>query len=60
MDKMANLTPKEKEAIKFLINQELEKFENQKGKLKDLPEIPFLAVEERYDVLLKGILKKLK
>ena len=55
-----NLTPKEKQAIKFLIKQELKEFEKAKAEIEDFrPEINFLAVEEKYDELLKEILNKL-
>jgi len=58
---MTNLTLKEKQAVKFLIKKELDEFEKQKETLEEFrPEVNFLAVEEKYDELLKEILKKLE
>lgn len=58
---MTNLTSNEKKAIRFLIKNELKEFEEQKQELEDFrPGVNFLAVEEKYDELLKKILKKLE
>ncbi|MBW2981245.1 hypothetical protein KY343_00050 [Candidatus Woesearchaeota archaeon] len=57
----AELKKEEKEALKYLIKQELKRFKEQEKGIKELrPELPFLAVEENYEVLLEKLLKKLK
>lgn len=54
------LTKQEKEVLKYLLKKELKDFEAQEKEIKQLrPILPFLAVEERYDLLLEKILKKL-
>ena len=53
------LSNDEKELIKALLKQELKKFEKKETEiLTENP--PLLAVEEKYDELLKKILKKFK
>ena len=52
------LTKNEKELIKFLVEKELKLTEEQEEEIR--PEISFLAVEEKYEVLLEDLLKKLK
>jgi len=51
------LSKEEKELVKFLIKQELKKFEEQEEE-QIRPDAPFLAVEEKYDEFLKKTLKK--
>ena len=51
------LSKDEKKLIKFLIKQELKKFEEQEEEALR-PSAPFLAVEEKYDEFLKKVLKK--
>ena len=51
------LTNQEKELIKFLVKQELKKVEETEEDIR--PPIGFLAAEEKYEVLLENLLKKL-
>jgi len=53
------LSKEEKELIKFLLQQELKKFEEEEEEIRT-EQAPFLAVEEKYDELLKKILKKFR
>ena len=50
-------TKKEKEALKYLIKKELKGFKGEKKTITD-PQAGFLAMEEKYDVFLKNLLKK--
>ncbi len=55
------LTKEEKEALKYLIKQELKRFKEQEKEMEELrPELPFLAVEEKYEDLLEKLFKKLE
>lgn len=55
------LKKEEKEALKYLIKQELKRFKEQEKEMEELrPELSFLAVEENYEVLLEKLLKKLE
>jgi hypothetical protein len=57
----SELTKEEKEALKYLIKQELKRFKEQEKEMEELrPELPFLAVEESYEDLLERLLKKLE
>ena len=51
------LTKQEKELIKFLVEQELKKVDEQEEDIR--PPVGFLAAEEKYEVFLKKLLKKL-
>jgi uncharacterized membrane protein YheB (UPF0754 family) len=51
------LSEDEKKLIKSLLNQEVKKFEEQE-KEQIRPEVPFLAVEEKYDEFVKKLLRK--
>ncbi|MBD3259016.1 hypothetical protein GF371_00105 [Candidatus Woesearchaeota archaeon] len=51
-------TKKEKECLKYLVKKELKNFEEEKETIMD-PQAGFLATEERYDLFLKNLLKKL-
>ena len=52
------LTKQEKELIKFLVKKELKLTEKQEEELR--PPIPFLAAQEKYEIVLENLLKKLK
>ena len=52
------LTKDEKALFKYLAEQELKKVEGQEEDIR--PNIPFLAAEEKYEILLENILKKLR
>ncbi len=55
------LKKEEKEALKYLIKQELKRFKEQEKEMEELrPELPFLAVEENYEDFLEKLLKKLE
>jgi hypothetical protein len=55
------LTKEEKEALKYLIKQELKRFKEQEKEMEELrPNLPFLAVEEKYEDLLEKLFKKLE
>lgn len=55
------LTKEEKEALKYLIKEELKRFKEQEKEMEELrPNLPFLAVEEKYEDLLEKLLKKLE
>jgi len=57
----AELKKEEKEALKYLIKQELKRFKEQEKEIEELrPNLPFLAVEEKYEDLLERLLKKLE
>ncbi len=52
------LTKQEKEIIKFLVEKELKITEEQEEEIR--PPIPFLAAQEKYEIVLEKLLKKLK
>jgi hypothetical protein len=52
------LTKQEKEAMKYLLQKEIKELEEQEEEIR--PEVGFLAAEEKYDELLKTLLKKLE
>ena len=52
------LTQTEKDLIKHIIKKELKEFEQEEESIR--PSAPFLAAEEKYDILLKNLLKKLE
>ena len=55
------LKKEEKDALKYLIKQELKRFKEQEKEMEELrPNLPFLAVEETYEDFLKKLLKKLE
>ncbi len=55
------LTKEEKEALRYLIKQELKRFKEQEKEMEELrPNLPFLAVEEKYEDVLEKLLKKLE
>ena len=55
------LTKEEKEALKYLIKEELKRFKEQEKEMEELrPNLPFLAVEEKYEDVLEKLLKKLE
>ncbi|MBU0461419.1 MAG: hypothetical protein KJ574_02420 [Nanoarchaeota archaeon] len=48
----------EKKLLKWLVEQEIKKFEDESGEIRPL--VPqFLAIEEEYDQFLKKVLEKL-
>lgn len=51
------LTQTEKKLIKHLVEKELKEFEEEEETIR--PPVGFLAAEEKYDILLKDLLKKL-
>ncbi len=51
------LTQTEKKLIKHLVEKELNEFEDEEESIR--PPVGFLAAEEKYDILLKELLKKL-
>jgi len=56
----SELKKEEKEALKYLIRQELKRFKEGEKQMEELrPELPFLAVEETYEEFLGKLLKKL-
>ena len=56
----SELKKEEKEALKYLIRQELKRFKEGEKQMEELrPELPFLAVEETYEEFLENLLKKL-
>jgi len=57
----AELKKEEKEAINYLIKQELKRFKEEEKEMQELrPSLPFLAVEETYEEFLEKLLKKLE
>jgi hypothetical protein len=55
------LKKEEREALRYLIKQELKRFKEQEKEMKELrPVLPFLAVEENYEDFLEKLLKKLR
>jgi len=57
----SELKKEEKEALKYLIKQELKRFKEQEKEMEELrPELSFLAVEESYEDMLERLLKKLE
>ena len=52
------LSKTEKDLIKHLVEKEIAEFEQEEGTIR--PPAGFLAAEEKYDVLLKELLKKLE
>ena len=52
------LTNQEKEALKYILQKEIKEVEEQGEEIR--PNVSFLAVEERYEDLLKLLLKKIK
>jgi len=57
----AELKKEEKEALRYLIKQDLKRFKKEEKEMKELrPVLPFLAVEESYEEFLKKLLKKLE
>ena len=57
----AELKKEEKEALRYLIKQDLKRFKEEEKEMKELrPNLPFLAVEETYEEFLKKLLKKLE
>jgi len=54
------LKKEEKDALKYLIKEELKRFKEKEKEMEDLrPNLPFLAVEEKYDDFLEKLLKRL-
>jgi hypothetical protein len=54
-----NLTKEEKEVVKNLVKRELKEFENEEKAIRDI--MPsFLVSEEKYELMLKELLGKLK
>ena len=53
------LTNQEKEIIKLLIEKELKDVEKKEEEIKTEPPV-MLAAEEKYEIVLENILKKLK
>jgi len=51
------LTKDEKAVLKYLVDKELKITEEQEEEIR--PNIPFLAAQEKYEILLERILKKL-
>ncbi len=51
-------TKQEKDIVKFLIKRELEDVEKKEEEIKTEP-IAMLAAEEKYEIVLENILKKL-
>ena len=55
------LKKEEKDALKYLIKEELKRFKEQEKEMEELrPNLPFLAVEETYEDMLEKLLKKLE
>ncbi len=55
------LKKEEKDALKYLIKQELKRFKEQEKEMEELrPNLPFLAVEETYEEFLEKLLRRLK
>ncbi|MBD3248651.1 hypothetical protein GF336_01260 [Candidatus Woesearchaeota archaeon] len=55
------LTDEEKKFLKFLLKKELSTLEKQEKTIEDFePEFQFLAAEEKYELLLKDMIKKLE
>ena len=52
------LTNQEKEIVKFLIKRELEDVEKKEEEIKTEPPV-MLAAEEKYEIVLENLLKKL-
>ena len=53
-----SFTEDEKKLLKHLIEKEIEQFEKKEEKIRPL--VPqFLAIEEKYDLFLKELLKKM-
>jgi len=52
------LTKQEKEIIKFLVEKELRIMVQHEEEIR--PPVAFLAAEEKYEIMLKNLLKKLK
>jgi len=55
---MVQLDQKEKKLVKMLLDNELKTFEEEEGKIT--PDLRLLEIEERYDLFLKKLLKKLE
>jgi len=51
-------TKKEKKIIRFIIERELKDVEKKEEEIKT-EDIPLLAAEEKYEIILENILKKL-
>ena len=51
------ITKDEKTLLKYLVEQELKKTEEQEEEIR--PNIPFLAAQEKYEIMLEKLLKKL-
>ena len=52
------LTKQEKELVKFLVEKELKKTQEQEEQIGDA--LVFLAAGEKYEIVLENLLKKLK
>ncbi len=53
------LTDEEKKFLRYLLRKELSTLEEQEKTIEDFePEFQFLAAEERYESLLKDLLRK--
>lgn len=54
-------TKEEKKVLKFLVDKELKDVLEKEAELDKLrPGVAFLALEEKYEILLENLLKKLK
>lgn len=54
-------TNEEKKVLKFLVDKELKDVLEKEAELDKLrPGVAFLALEEKYEILLENLLKKLK
>ena len=53
------LTKQEKEIIRFLVERELKDVEKKEEEIKTEPPV-MLAAEERYEIVLEKLLKKMK
>lgn len=55
---MMELSKSEKELLKFLVEKEIEKTKEQETEIR--PPVGFLVAEEKYEVFLENLLKKLQ
>ena len=51
------LDDKEKKLIRFLVEREYEEFKKEEAEIR--PELAFLELEERYEIFLEKLLKRL-
>ena len=53
------MTTEEKEYLKMLLKKELEHFKNEKDRAKECATLGFIAAQEKYEMFVQDLLKKL-